>query len=413
MFAELHAGTMVIISHLQSRIEYLESNLIMYRHDVSGRTDNERNKHHEPKVLPDTCKVDGLSEIRELRAGTLVLVKYMQSKIKTLESELCDLGCKEEPDNFSQHPCEIFLREPERMTHSQMDSKPEGNFLESSLRCTHNTTQIHASLDIYSVGENQLTASMESPHCHLHEPRTCPAKKPLDSDKNRLHVASHMDSNQQYYTASHMDVGSMIPSSQDKPRSPPTIGQMVQAESQGLQFVNPWINGNKTPPGGEINCEKDPVTNPDICSPASSILNSAVAGPQNSAMKCEHENGIVRQGFAQPPGGAHELGCCNEMKLDSSVDVMSLAFPAGRSCCPSTHPGCKMKHSSNKLVCTPAQNTDENSKHQCPECDAKNPREQGHYKHILRNEHSCDSFGERNQQLMVGNIFPPFCSPGN
>ena len=105
MFAEQHAGTMVIIKHLQSRIKHLESELTIYRPDVSSHTNNETNKHEylncssEAKVLPNSCDMDVISQFRELTAGTLVLVEHLQSKIGTLENELCILECNHQADN--------------------------------------------------------------------------------------------------------------------------------------------------------------------------------------------------------------------------------------------------------------------------------------------------------------------------
>ncbi len=183
------------------------------------------------------------------------------------------------------------------------------------------------------------------------------------------------------------------------------------------------------PPGGEINFEKDPGTYPDICPPASSILYSAGAGPQNSVMKCEHENHIVLQGVTQSPGGAHGLGCCHDMKLDGSMYAMSPTPPAEGSCRPrpSTHPGCKMKHCTTtddkaNIPCRMCEDrcsrqaslrnhkshspshTGKNQRLMCQNCNKYFPMRQNLEDNFLQHEQSIDH---------LGHMCPPPRSPGN
>ncbi len=105
MSAELLAGSMVIIKHLQSRIEHLETEICSKTNKLvdSKRLSFPNSHSNQAKVLPVSGEVDALSEVRGLRAGTLVLVEHLQNKIRTLENELCAIRSKEQSAHCQLH----------------------------------------------------------------------------------------------------------------------------------------------------------------------------------------------------------------------------------------------------------------------------------------------------------------------
>ncbi len=115
----------------------------------------------------------------------------------------------------------------------------------------------------------------------------------------------------------------------------------------------------------------------------------------------------------------HAIGTSPGEKMTfEHLAVMSPAPSDGRSRCPCTHSGCKMKHLPNKLECTPVRNrhashTDENIEFMCPQCENKLPGEADHYKHVPRRRQLCDHLGGCCYASMVGNISPPPRKPGN
>ncbi len=101
----LRSGSIVVIEHLKNNVKSLENEISMCKQHLqyqSVHADSKTHKQMDYELLPSSNEVNVFGEFHGLRAGTLVLVEHLQSKIRTLENELCALRSKEQ-----SAPCQL------------------------------------------------------------------------------------------------------------------------------------------------------------------------------------------------------------------------------------------------------------------------------------------------------------------
>ncbi len=401
-FTELQAGSVVIIKHLQSRIEDLETEVFMSKHENSEAT-----KHSErldvpspkrAKVLRDSCEVD--VDCHELRAGTFVLVKHLQSKIRTLETELYALKCSQYNDS------KTFLHEPECFVHAKTDTE----------------SVIYSTPDLfkYSVKETLIVQQPDGRGNVKPSEGECTASKMHQNQTNEtcLHVDSQMDkpnsvgSKKAFKVARRPAHSPMddrlndhgpVPSGGENDVKPNTEYHESPNTDSQMDKSNIKAKGERN---HRLACESEVEVDEDLSQKSTPDSHMGLAvNITNSNPHTEISNGstieffcpnINTHSYQKPLGGGtkfspqhpcdttqslvcrpgglrivhtqlmrketvkHNSGeiLADPQPLSCNHTFPSAASPGGRSCRDSTpiHSGCKMKHSLNELGSTPVHN---------------------------------------------------------
>ncbi len=385
MMNSLHAGSMAVIMHLQSRIEYLETEMCS---KTNKPMDYERlvfPKSHssQAKVLPDSC------EFRALRAGTLVLVNHMQSKIRALETELCALRQK----NL------ISTMNNVKITDSQM---------------------------------NKIVAKIEPENP---SPLNL-VEGPVENNESRQSVNSQMDSESEANGVESCPEGNTsmtVQSGHECYKLSPPAGNIIAADPTGFLSIHSQTDKKSSDSAVELIHKNNSVislqmTN-EICLPGDSQMDNSGLSftTQESPDVQNNKPGNHKQ---KPPSGRNifstcstdELRCWHDENPEVTINAVNpvpssrdpTSVPPGDDCRKiSRCPGCKIKHFGTQQACV--QLTRKNThRSQVQVKGHKSQRPQSPTKRMLRYGQSCDQTGESHASLVVGHaICPPPRMAGN
>ncbi len=374
---ELHAGSLVIIGHLYSKIRWLKAEINDLIH-VDTRERCLENDHILSWTLcesNDSLPVfsrDGLS-MEMLQSGSQVIISHLQSQIRVFEMKLINLKSK------CQRPCDIAeeninLLEPGGLTDTHIDHtgsyySPEGpahtNTAYTDTDFVHTDTKSVRNSVWNSAGNFGTHESISSPAGKFYAAGDCKISCKNCEHRSSSEVTSDNTCDPSYF----IEIKSHESS------------EVLNRSSCDYDERNTECD----PSSGQGNCE-----NPNISSPASSVLSSGagadnilkVNNPDSSSTCSTHvlhaphipkndlpENGITSETLPhmgppivtdnQPPGG----------ETTFTVMFSKPAYPA-HSCGVSssdTRPGCKMKHF--KYHCS--TDTEVNGNSPCKNCNPK------------------------------------------